>query len=58
MTLKGKEYVKKFSCQKKWSGHGRTGRTTDYSPDIVLFRVTTNSSKQISSRYPAVFQET
>jgi len=32
MTFKGKEYSKKFSWQKKWPDHGRTGRTADYGP--------------------------
>jgi len=32
MTLKGKE---KNSWQKKWSGHGWTGRTADYGPAKV-----------------------
>jgi len=30
--FKRQRILKKISWQKKWSGHGLTGRTADYSP--------------------------
>ena len=49
--LRFKNGKDKFSWQKKWSGHGRTGRTADYGLGIARQLLAVTSSGVIVQQF-------